>query len=426
MKRVIMGYVLILMLVIATAGQAEVKTGAVSVTPFIGGYLFQDEENLKNPLIYGLRFGSDFARHWGFEGAFYYGASESKSLAGKPDIDLYSYAVEGLYYFMPEKKLVPFLAAGLGGTSLRGPGGSTRAMVDYGAGLKYFLTDSIALRTDVRHVIPLNDHNNNLLFTVGINFFFGGGKKTVASAQAAEPTAAPAAAVVRDSDGDGVDDDLDRCPGTPSGVQVGKYGCPLDSDGDGVYDYLDKCPATPAGVKVDQDGCPLDSDGDGVYDYLDKCPGTPAGVKVDQDGCPPPPVVQEVVPPPPAKAMEVAIIEKGRVTLKVEFDFDKSIVKKKYHEEIAELAVVLKKYPDLKITIEGHTDNTGGLTYNEKLSQRRADAVKKYLAEKLGIDASRLNAKGYGEIRPVASNATKDGRQKNRRVEAAADYIIKK
>jgi OOP family OmpA-OmpF porin len=187
---------------------------------------------------------------------------------------------------------------------------------------------------------------------------------------------------------------------------------------------------------------------DGVPDYLDKCPGTPTGVKVDQDGCPPP-VAQKAVPqaakpmeaaivpqaakpmeaavvPRAASAMEAAIVEKGRVTLNVEFDFDKSVIKKKYYEEIAKLAVVMKKYPDLKITLEGHTDNVGGLAYNEKLSQRRVDAVKKHLVEKFGIEASRLNAKGYGEIRPIASNATKEGRQKNRRVEAAAEYSIKK
>jgi OOP family OmpA-OmpF porin len=182
------------------------------------------------------------------------------------------------------------------------------------------------------------------------------------------------------------------------------------------------------------DGCPLDSDGDGVPDYLDKCPGSPAGVKVDADGCtppplppppPPPPVVQKMVPQA-AKAMEAAIVEKGRATLKVEFDFDKSIIKKQYHHEIGNLAEVMKAHPDLKITIEGHTDNTGGLTYNEKLSLRRADAVKDYLVTKFGIDASRLTVKGYGPIRPIESNATKEGRQKNRRVEAAAEFIIKK
>jgi OOP family OmpA-OmpF porin len=227
-----------------------------------------------------------------------------------------------------------------------------------------------------------------------------------------------------DSDGDGVPDYLDKCPGTPAGVKVNKDGCPLDSDGDGVPDYLDKCPGTPAGVKADKDGCPLDSDGDGVPDYLDKCPGTPADAKVDQDGCPLP-VVQKIVPQA-ASAMEAAIVEKGRVTLNVQFDFDKAIIKKKYHDEIGKLAEVMKKYPDLKITLEGHTDNVGGLAYNEKLSQRRVDAVKKYLTTKSGIEASRLNAKGYGPIRPIASNATKEGRQKNRRVEAAAEYIIKK
>ena len=168
----------------------------------------------------------------------------------------------------------------------------------------------------------------------------------------------------------------------------------------------------------------LDFDGDGVVDNLDKCPGTPAGVKVDQDGCPPP-VVQKAVPQA-ASAVETAIVEKGRVTLNVEFDFDKASIRKTSHQEIGNLAAVMKKYPNLKILIEGHTDNVGGAKYNEKLSQRRADAVKKYLAEKFGIEASRLTTKGYGQTRPVASNATKDGRQKNRRVEAAAEYIIKK
>jgi len=226
-----------------------------------------------------------------------------------------------------------------------------------------------------------------------------------------------------DSDGDGVPDYLDKCPGTPAGVKVEQDGCPLDSDGDGVPDYLDKCPGTPAGVKLDKDGCPLDSDGDGIPDYLDKCPDTPKGMAVDQDGCP---LAARVQPSEAVSAVETQIVEKGRVTLNVEFDFDKAVIKKKFHDEIGNLAAVMKKYPDLKITIEGHTDNVGGLTYNEKLSQRRADAVKKYLVEKFGIEDSRLTAKGYGPIRPIESNATKEGRQKNRRVEAAAEYIIKK
>jgi outer membrane protein OmpA-like peptidoglycan-associated protein len=91
-----------------------------------------------------------------------------------------------------------------------------------------------------------------------------------------------------DTDGDGVADNVDLCPDTPQGVQVDAHGCPVDTDGDGVPDYLDKCPNTSEGVQVDENGCPLDSDGDGVPDYLDKCPDTPAEAKgtVDENGCP--------------------------------------------------------------------------------------------------------------------------------------------
>ena len=90
---------------------------------------------------------------------------------------------------------------------------------------------------------------------------------------------------VLDSDGDGVPDDIDKCPGTPKGAKVDAKGCELDSDGDGVVDRLDKCPGTPKGTKVDAKGCELDSDGDGVVDSQDRCPGTPAGAKVDFKGC---------------------------------------------------------------------------------------------------------------------------------------------
>ncbi len=428
MKKIIFGYTLtlIMMLAVTTAGHAQVRAGAVSVSPFIGGYTFEGNEDLKTGLAYGIRAGYYFTQNWGLEAYLHHVPTQNDSLPGNPAVDLLGYGVEALYHFMPEGRLVPFLAAGMGGAHYegsRGLGDRNKFTVDYGAGLKYFLMEDVALRADVRHVLPFNDRYSNLLYTVGFTFSWGGEKKpAMVATKAAEP-AAPVQ-VVKDTDGDGVVDDLDKCPGTPSGVQVDKDGCPLDSDGDGVYDYLDKCPGTPAGVKVDRDGCPLDSDGDGVPDYLDKCPGTPAGVKVDQDGCPPP-LVQKIVPQA-ASAMETAIVEKGRVTLNVEFDTNKSVVKKKYHNEIGSLADVMKKYPDLKIALEGHTDNVGTAKYNEQLSQRRVDSVKKYLVEKFGIEASRLSAKGYGLTRPIASNATKEGRQKNRRVEAAAEYIIKK
>jgi OmpA-OmpF porin, OOP family len=210
--------------------------------------------------------------------------------------------------------------------------------------------------------------------------------------------------IIGDSDNDGVLDNLDKCPGTPAGVKVDQDGCPLDTDGDGVYDYLDKCPGTPAGVKVDQDGCPLDSDKDGVYDYLDKCPGTPAGLKVDKDGCP----------------VQVSI------TLKIEFDTGKSDIKEKYHEEIKLVADFMKKYPQTNTVIEGHTDNVGREAANVKLSQSRANSVSAYLIAKFGIEKDRLQAVGYGPQKPIASNATAEGKQKNRRVQAVINTVEKK
>ena len=86
----------------------------------------------------------------------------------------------------------------------------------------------------------------------------------------------------------------------------------------------------------------------------------------------------------------------------------------------------MKDYPELNVVIEGHTDNVGKAEYNKKLSQKRAETVKKYMVEKGGVDAARIEAKGFGDERPVDTNDTADGRAKNRRVEAAVDYIIEK
>ncbi len=90
----------------------------------------------------------------------------------------------------------------------------------------------------------------------------------------------------QDDDGDGVTNDIDKCPGTPAGAKVDASGCEIDSDGDGVGDGRDQCPNTPAGAKVDERGCELDSDGDGIVDSQDKCPNTPKGERVDTTGCP--------------------------------------------------------------------------------------------------------------------------------------------
>ncbi len=141
------------------------------------------------------------------------------------------------------------------------------------------------------------------------------------------------------------------------------------------------------------------------------------------------PVVEDAEQKKEAEAVAAVakeIIEKGRATINVKFDFDKAEIKPAFHQEIKKFAGVLNKYPELKIVIEGHTDNIGGKKYNQKLSMKRAESVKNYLIKKFGINDSRLKAKGYGESKPIADNKTAAGRHKNRRVEAVVDYIIKK
>jgi len=208
----------------------------------------------------------------------------------------------------------------------------------------------------------------------------------------------------QDSDGDGVVDAHDQCPGTPANVQVDSRGCPLDSDGDGVADYKDRCPGTPANVQVDSRGCALDSDGDGVPDYRDECPGTAKILEVDDRGCP----------------------VETRMDLQLRFDFDKAEIRPKYTDELNKAGMFLKKHPEATMSIEGHTDSTGPEDYNQKLSERRAASVQDYLVNEFSVDASRLTTKGYGESRPIASNGAKEGRQKNRRVIGVISEALKK
>lgn len=120
------------------------------------------------------------------------------------------------------------------------------------------------------------------------------------------------------------------------------------------------------------------------------------------------------------------MLEKGRVRIDIEFDYNKYDVKPRYHQELKKIGDAMAANPNLKVVIEGHTDNVGGKGYNLTLSTRRAEAVRTYIIEQFGVKQTHLTAKGYGMSRPVASNKTAAGRQKNRRVEAAVEYPSKK
>jgi len=207
-----------------------------------------------------------------------------------------------------------------------------------------------------------------------------------------------------DEDGDGVADGVDECPGTPAGEKVDKKGCPMDADGDGVLDGADQCPDTPKGAKVDKHGCPMDSDGDGVYDGIDRCPNTPKGVKVDKHGC---------------TETETEFLDSGVFrTSEIRFDTGKAIIKPESYGILDQVGATIGQWPELKIEIGGHTDNVGTAENNQKLSEKRAQAVLEYLAAKYSnIHKDQFTTKGYGEGTPIATNDSPEGRAQNRRVE---------
>lgn len=205
-----------------------------------------------------------------------------------------------------------------------------------------------------------------------------------------------------DADKDGIADLDDKCPGTKSGYKVDLTGCPLDSDGDGVVNEEDDCPSVKGLVALK--GCP-DSDGDGIADKDDKCPTVP-GIKAN-NGCPelPKEIVTQIT----------------KIASKIFFETGSDKLKQVSKVQLDELAGILKKYPEAKLSVEGHTDNVGNPEKNVTLSQKRCESVKTYLIVK-GVDSDRLSAKGFGATQPVADNKTAEGRAKNRRVELKTEY----
>ena len=200
----------------------------------------------------------------------------------------------------------------------------------------------------------------------------------------------------KDTDKDGIPDNKDACPEVAGLKEFN--GCP-DTDGDGVPDKDDKCPdvAGPA----ENGGCPWpDTDGDGVLDKDDLCPNEPG--PASNNGC-----------PEPNDDDQKRLNQYAKTIL---FDTGKASIKFESAEILNQIINVLKKFPNSRFRIEGHTDSTGKKAKNIELSQNRADAVKIYLIQG-GIASDRLESKGYGPEKPIASNKNKKGRALNRRVE---------
>jgi outer membrane protein OmpA-like peptidoglycan-associated protein len=219
-----------------------------------------------------------------------------------------------------------------------------------------------------------------------------------------------------DRDHDGIKDDADKCPDDPEDKDdfEDEDGCPdPDNDGDGILDKDDKCPLDPEDMDrwQDTDGCPEDdNDGDGIKDDADECPND-AEVKngfEDEDGC-----------PDEANKKKLVVVKREKIEIndKIFFAYDSDRILPRSYDLLDNVAQVINEHTEIPaIFIEGHTDSDGSDSYNLDLSDRRAKSVRRYLIDK-GVDAGRLEAKGFGETKPIAPNDTEEGKAQNRRVE---------
>ena len=318
----------------------------------------------------------------------------------------------------------PYLIAGIGAGMYKD---YFSAFVPLGLGLKINLFDEAAIFVTSQYRVPVTSETNgyHLQYSFGIAGRIGQKKE--------EPLkVVPVPVLPKDTDGDGIADESDKCPAVAGSA---KYeGCPVpDTDKDGINDEEDKCPEL-AGIARYQ-GCPVpDTDKDGINDEEDKCKEVPGVARYQ--GCPVPDSDKDGINDEEDKCPNLAGVTENQgcpliteeVRKKVEFAakniyFNTGSTKllTKSFKGLDEVVRILNDNTDLKLAIDGHTDNTGNAGKNQVLSDDRAGAVKKYFVSK-GIAESRLTSTGHGQDMPVADNKTAAGRAKNRRVELKLDY----
>jgi outer membrane protein OmpA-like peptidoglycan-associated protein len=331
----------------------------------------------------------------------------------------------------PTRAIVPFLVVGGGVLGMSSPkrvlGNDVDPVFHVGLGAKGYVTPNLAVRVDVRDIIAESRDSSTPTMhweaLVGLSIVLGrtppppppppdGDRDGVPDASdqcpneiGLPPSGCAPIVLPPDSDGDGVADPDDRCPlaAGPVNPDPAANGCPPppDADGDGVADADDRCPSL-AGDAAD--GCVADRDSDAIPDRADKCPDQPETKNgyQDDDGCP-----DEL--PQAVAAFTGAIAG-------ISFPTGQAALAASSRPTLDAAANVLSEYPELRVEVSGHTDSSGELERNIALSTQRADAVAAYLVSK-GIASDRIETRGVGPNEPLGDNATKEGRQKNRRIE---------
>jgi OOP family OmpA-OmpF porin len=286
---------------------------------------------------------------------------------------------------MKDSMFFPYLFAGAGYEHVTNDrdGFESHPFIHGGAGVGLRVNDNqfvTRLELKTLQIIGGDEHEKNELgLTLGFAVPFGEIKQPEAPL------------TIKDSDGDGVMDALDKCPDTPAGVKVDGSGCPLPEV---KNEYVP--------MSLDNNECPIktdlpDRDRDGVEDSVDQCPNTPCDFSVDEKGCP------------------------VKANLQIHFETNKAVITEYSAALVARFAEFLLQNKGSLVHIIGHTDWRASDQYNMALSQRRAASVRDALIEH-GVSASRLSTEGKGESEPIADNRTERGMALNRRTEVRLTY----
>jgi OOP family OmpA-OmpF porin len=316
MKKFILGIVCVIFSS-AIGNMASAQEPALSyfITPYVGYTWYDNDQDVDDNPAYGLRLGYNFTKYLGLEASVEYTDTDYDTNSDSRSVNIGNYRLDGIFNLLPDSQLVPFVFAGVGGQYIDYPSGTDNrnaATVNYGAGLKYFLDESIALRADIRQIHAFQNvkdigDRNDIEATFGIVYYFGGPEPVTAAAAPAAPAAT----------------------------------------------------AAPIPMATEK----------------------PAAVA--------------------AKPKEVVLVFED-----IHFDFDKSTLKPEAKAILKRNIQILKDNPKTHVRLAGYTSASGSDEYNQKLSERRANAVKDYLINEGIITADRLSIVGYGETNPASHEAS--------------------
>ena len=318
-----------------------------------------------------------------------------------------------------ENKLVPYLSAGLGVASINNAYYTAYLPVGLGLQIKAkqgsFINILSTYRAEASALTKMH-YNHSISYSLPLKL------------REKKPVMLPPAPVVADNDGDGVVGSEDDCPNASGLVKY--HGCPVpDSDNDGINDENDKCPTAEGAIKYK--GCPIpDTDKDGINDEADKCP-TAKGLS-SYEGCPIPDTDKDGVNDEQDKCPSIPGIMGNngcadlqplvnQISSKLKFESGKVKLSQKGYQGLDSLVVLMQNNTNITLVITGHTDNTGTLKINEKLSLQRAMVASNYLVKK-GVDKNRMSQKGFADTKSIADNKTLKGRAQNRRVDIEVIY----